>query len=301
MTTDITTNKARTLAAIGYIVLGYFCYSLADLCSKILQDTYSVYQVLSVSGGSGLLITAVWLYMKHGAKSFLPSNLKLHLIRSVFVLGTAYFMVRALSLLPMADFYGIVFVMPFLVMILAIFMLGERVGWRRWVAAIVGFAGVVVIAGPQFEQIGEGVICAFLGALFAAMNIIWLRKIGPGAPLALYGFYPFLFILVFNVLGTAISGTYVQFQLEHLPYFLMHGPVVVVAITLTSIGFSTAPEAAVVAPFNYTQIIWGVLFGYVFFNVMPTNTTWAGIIMIVAAGLYSIWREYKRTHAVPVK
>jgi len=288
--------RTRTFNAIALIIVGYLAYSIADLCSKILQETYSVYQVLSVSGTVGFFITGIWLYVRHGAASFLPPNLKLHLVRAAFVLGTAYFMVRSLHTLPMADFYGIVFIMPFLVMILAIVLLGEKVGWRRWTAAMVGFSGVLIIAGPQFEHIGEGVICALLGALCAALNIIWLRKIGSSAPRPLYGFYPFVFIMIFSILGLALSGTYVPFQADDLFYFAFHGPVIVLGIVFVSIGFATAPETAVVAPFHYTQILWGVMFGWMFFNVLPTANTWIGLLLITAAGLYSLWQEYKVHH-----
>lgn len=296
MPNNPTTYKARTLKAILLVTLGYWGYSVADLCSKALQEHYSIYQVLCVSGLSGLLITGLWLWVKYGASSFLPSNLKLHLIRALVVTGTAYFMVRALKTLPMADFYGIIFIMPFLVMIMAIFILGEKIGWRRWLAAAVGFMGVLIVAGPQFTHIGEGIICAFMGALLSALNVILLRKIGPGSPRPLYGFYPFVLITALNFIAMMHTDSFLPFEVQYAPYFILHGPVIVLAVITMSMGFSAAPETAVVAPFNYTQIIWGVLFGYVFFDNLPTATTWLGVSIIIGAGLYSIWREYRHNH-----
>lgn len=288
--------KTRALHAIYLVTFGFLGYSVADLCSKTLQEYYNIYQVLSVSSIFGLILSGTWLLMRHGVSSFCPQKPFLHFFRSLAVLGTGYFMVRSLHTLPLADFYGIVFLMPFLGIILSVIFLKERVGIHRWAAVAVGFAGVIVLAGPQFNTIGEGVICAALGALCGATNMILVRKIGYGAPLPLYSFYPFLTIFTFMSSAMVATDSYVPFRMEDLPMFLIHGPVVFLAITLTSLGFSKAPETAVVAPFQYTQAIWGVVFGWLFFNALPTPTTWTGLAIIISAGLYTVWREYKRKH-----
>ncbi len=295
---DPATYATRTFRAILLIVAAYFAYSVADLCAKILQERYSVYQVLGMSGIIGLSITSIWLFTAHGPRAFLPPRLRLHLIRAFFSAGTSYFGIRALATLPLADFYGIVFSMPFIVMILAVLLLDEKVGWRRWLATAVGFSGVLIIAGPQFHHIGEGVICAMIGAVCGASNIICLRKIGKDQPLPLYGFYPFLFITISQIAGLIITDSYVPFRMEDMKLFFIHGPVILTAIILVSMGFSRAPETAVVAPFHYTQIIWGVAFGWMFFHVLPSSTTAIGIALVTGAGLYSIWREYRRKHMV---
>lgn len=296
MPDNINSRKALLLESITLVVFGYFAYSVADLCSKKLQEVYSVYQVLAVSGIIGLAITGVWLFARYGLKSFFPANLKAHIFRGLLVLGTAYFMVRSLHTLPLADFYGIVFIIPFFVMILAVVFLNEKVGWRRCAAAMVGFLGILVLASPQFNHIGEGVLCALLGAFCAAANIVMLKKIGHGAPIPLYGFYAFLAITLFNVSVMAAHGFYKPFEAAYLPYFAVHGPVVVLGLLCISIGFAKAPEAVVVAPFQYTQIIWGVAFGWFFFEALPTANTWIGLSLIIGAGLYSLRREYRRAH-----
>ena len=117
-------HKARLIEAIGLVLAGYFAYSVADLCSKKLLDVYSLYQILGVCGIVGLIITGVWLLACHGSGAFVPHNLKLHLFRALLVLGSSNFMVKSLQTLPLADFYGITFIVPFFVMILAIVFLG---------------------------------------------------------------------------------------------------------------------------------------------------------------------------------
>lgn len=289
-------HKARLIEAIGLVLAGYFAYSVADLCSKKLLDVYSLYQILGVCGIVGLIITGVWLLACHGSGAFVPHNLKLHLFRALLVLGSSNFMVKSLQTLPLADFYGITFIVPFFVMILAIVFLGESVRWRRCGAALVGFSGIVMLAQPQFDDIGEGVIYALLGAVCNAGNIVALKKLGHDAPVPLYGFYVFLAFAAFNLFMMQASGSYKPFEAAYIPYFLIHGPVVILALLFISLGFAKAPEAVVVAPFQYTQIIWGVAFGWYFFGAMPTAATWAGLSLVIGAGLYSLWREYRIAH-----
>ena len=288
--------KARTFRAIFLVVAGYFCFNIADLCSKLLQNHYTLYQVLGTSSLLGLLITTTWILALHGRAAFIPQNVKLHALRGLSVMGTGYFMVSALKTLPLADFYGIIFIMPFIVMVMAVVLLKEHVGWRRWSAAVVAFTGILIIAGPQFNNMGMGIIHAFLGAVCAAINIILLRKINHGGPIAIYAFYPFIFIFIMSMTGLFLEGGPRPVQTSDIPLFLLHGPVVVIAITCISIGFAKAPETAIVAPFHYTQILWGIMFGWIFFEALPTATTWVGLTLVAAAGLYSLWREYKISH-----
>ncbi len=296
MPDNIVSRKSLFLQAVLLVVGGYLAFSIADLCSKILQETYNIHQLLATSGTFGSIVTGTWLLARYGVRAFLPSNVVMHLFRAASVVATAYFMVRSLQTLPLADFYGLIFITPFIVMVLAVPFLKESIGWRRWAAAMVGFTGILVLAGPQFNHIGEGVVCALLGAFFAAVNIVMLKKIGTGAPLPLYGFYAFAMMGSFNIAALLLNGAFLPYDAAHLPVFMVHGPMVLLGLLSISIGFAKAPESVVVAPFQYTQIIWGVFFGWAFYHAMPTATTWIGLSLVIGAGLYSLRREYARAH-----
>lgn len=300
MSLEINAYKTRIIQAVGLLIIGFFSFSISDLCAKFLQNHYSVYQILAVSGTINLVVSSLWLIVKHGPKSMIPINWRLHLIRGSIILGTAFFMVSALKTLPLADFYGVVFLSPFFLLIFMVTFFKEKVGWHRWLALTVAFGGVIVLAGPQFGHIGIGYVYALCGAIFVALSIVALRKIGHGAPLPLYAFYPSLFISGFNIMMLMVTDSYKPFQFEDLVFFSFHGPSVLLGIIATSIGYAKAPQASMVAPIVYTQVIWGVFFGLVFFNTMPTETTIIGLIMIIGAGIYSIRRDYKhgQDHAV---
>jgi drug/metabolite transporter (DMT)-like permease len=296
MQTEINHYKTRIIHAVLLLMLGFLGFSVADLCAKLLQDYYKTTQVLFISGFIGVVINGAWLFLSYGAKAFIPSNLPLHLLRAAIICGTAFCMVSALKTLPLADFYGVSFLSPFMLLILSVIFLKETVGWRRWLAVAVAFSGIFILAGPQFDHVGTGIAFALGGALCAASSVIALRKIGHGSPLPLYGFYPSLFIAATHGTAMIIQGDFLTIRMEDFPVFAVHGPAAIVGIIATSMGYAKSPEASIVAPFMYTQIIWGILFGWFVFHVVPTETTAIGLTLIIAAGCYSIWRDYRKKH-----
>lgn len=296
MSANLSHYKARILQAVGLLILGFLGFSVADLCAKMLQEHYRIYQILAISGSFGMFVSGTLLWARHGHKVFFPSNIRLHLLRGMVILGTAFFMVSALKTLPLADFYGVVFLSPFIMLILTVIFLSEHVGWRRWLAVLIAFSGVIVLAGPQFNHFGEGFIYAALGAVCSAVSVIILRKIGHGAPLLLYAFYPSAFITLFNLTAMLVTDTAMPFQSSDFVFFALHGPAAMLGVICTSLGYAKSPEASIVAPFMYTQIIWGILFGWLFFNASLTPTTIVGLVLIIGAGCYSIYRDYHRAH-----
>ncbi len=296
MHSELKAYKARIIQAVGLIIGGFFCFSIADLCAKLLQEHYSIYQVLFISGFLGMLITGTWILTRHGIKAFAPHNVKLHILRGLIICTTAFCVVSALHRLPMADFYGISFLSPFFLLMLSILFLNEKVGWRRWMAVSIAFTGVLILAGPQFDHVGNGIAFALAGAMIASVGVIVLRKIGPNAPLPLYGFYPFTWITIMNFTMMIATDNYQPIEMEYIGWFALHGPIAVLGIIGTSLGYARSPEASIVAPFIYTQIIWGILFGWLFFDYLPKETTAVGLVLIIGAGIYSIWREYRNAH-----
>lgn len=292
-------HRTQTLQAIGLIIIGYFGYAVSDLVAKILQNHYSIFQVMGLNAVMAAIITGAWLWRYHGLKALFPENLNLHLFRAAIIVCTAYLMVSALKLLPLADFYGIAFTIPFFTMIMAVLILKEKVGWHRIGAAVFGFCGILVIAGPQFDDIGLGFVMALGGAFMASFNIIILRKIGSKAPVPLYGFWPFVFIVIFCIAGILITDGAKPIRTEDLKFILLAPPFTVLGIAALAQGFTRAHDSTVVSPFHYTQIIWGIGFGWLFFQTLPTATTYLGIGMIILAGLYTLWREYKHKHHIP--
>ncbi len=278
------------LNAIIMVTFGYSVFAFSDTITKWLAQGFGLHQILATSSLAGLLITGGWVLSVKGWKGFITPKIKWHLWRSLCVLLISFFVVKALPLIPLADFYGIVFLSPLSVLLLSAVFLKENIGRHRLWAIIVGFAGVIILAGPQFNHMNEGLLFAFLAMLLISTGIILIRKTGHDY-LPLYGFYPSLLIFIVNA---PLAVTSFEMPDIHAGLiFLIYSPLILLGQLTMSLGFARAPETAVVAPFHYIQMLWGVLFGYFLFSDIPSLATITGSSLIISSGLYIIWQEHK--------
>lgn len=287
----------HNIQAILFVCLGWLSFAVADGFSKYLVQFYPVTSILFINGVIGVVISLVWLSTRYSLKNLITPKFKLHLLRMVWTTGTSFAVVHALKYLPLADFYGISFLSPFFIALLAFFLLNEKLGWRRFAAMAVAFAGVLILAGPQYQTHNVGLVWAFMAPVFVALNALTVRKIGTGEPLPLFPFFPFMGMIILNgALALTPSHPLVLPNPNDIFYFIGCTVAVIGGLLGFANGFSRASESVVVAPFLYTQMIWGIIIGIIFFNATPTATTLAGAALIIGAGLFSFYREYRRAH-----
>ena len=272
-------------------MVGWAAFVGSDTCMKWLTSFYGPAQLIWTVNIIGLALTIIWTLVQFGPNGFKSARWQFHALRGLCIVGSSYCVVNALARIQLADFYGIVFISPIIMMLLSHFFLGEKVGWHRMAAAVVGFMGVLVLAGPQFAHIGAGVMFAACGALCSSVNGIVTRKIGREPHTPLFALYPFLF----NTLAwSAFVPGFDVYDPAHFPLFAVVPPFILLGFICYSIAFSRAPEISVIAPFHYTQILWGTLLGFLLFKDIPTWSTLLGAAIIIGAGLYIIWREHYR-------
>lgn len=200
--------------------------------------------------------------------------------------------VTAFTLLPMAEVFTMIFLMPIFVTVLSVIFLKEHVGWRRWSAVVVGFAGVLVVLRPGFRALGAGDVAGLVCGLFAAASVVALRMAGPHEKrISLYGS---------GVIGPLIIG-----GLMMLPHFrwpnlhewgLLAGYGLLAALAGVLLMYATliAP-ANRVAPTQYSQMFWAIGLGYWLFGDKLDWPMLVGIVMILGAGLFTLVREEKVT------
>jgi drug/metabolite transporter (DMT)-like permease len=213
----------------------------------------------------------------------------LQFARGTLLLGSTAFNFVALRWLQLDEAMSIIFTFPFIVAIASGPMLGEWIGWRRWTAIGVGFAGVLLIVRPGFQGMhpaaGLSLMATVCYGLYAVMTRIASRvdsnqtslfyNNAVGAALML-PVIPFVWQMPVDwVIGLMLVGLGILGSAGH--YFLIA-------------GHRLAP-ASVLAPFIYTQLIWVVILGYVVFDHIPTLWTMAGAALVVGSGLYMLWRE----------
>ena len=291
--------RRDTLKAIGLVVLGYFFFNLTDLMAKFLQPTYGVAQTLFLGSISGLIISLAWLLIRYGVAGFRTRHPYWHITRGMMTCGTAFCVVQGVAVLPLAEFYGIVFIAPFLVLLFSALFLKEAIGWHRGIAVAAGFAGILILISPNLGESQDGlsasgIVYTLIAAFFIAGNVITIRKIGKGDCTPLFSLFPMICVFIFNGLFMVVKGMdWITVRPADMFMLLLYGGGIVLGVVFVARGVGVAPLTAAVAPFQYSQILWGVIFGYVFFGDLPGVYTVAGLTLIVAAGLYAIWREYR--------
>jgi len=287
----------ESFRVIAIILVGWSSFAFADAISKDLTTEYHPSIILSFSGlFTGSLLCA-WILINKGIKGFLSPNWKWLVARAACIAITATGVVNAVAMIPLADLYGITFAAPFFAVLLSIMFLKENVGWHRWLSVIIGFIGVIVLLGPQFQQLNIGVIYAVAAMLSIAVGTIVIRKIGNDEYLPLFVLYPYLGILCVNM---PIATQHIEpIEIADLSWFVGNSLFVLLGQLGITYGIAAAKSTASVAPFVYVQVVWGVLFGVLFFDEIPTSTTIIGLILVVSAGLFMIWREKQLNKSIP--
>lgn len=281
----------HSLAAVALACLGWFMFSLCDTTTKALSGSLPVIEIIAINNTIGAILCGGWILARHGWRGFINPKWKLYILRGIVGFTAGMIIINSLKLIPLSDFYGIIFLNPMAVTLLAAIFLHERIGIYRISAIIIGFAGVLVIAGPAFESGNIGYLLALVAVLFTSTNAILIRKIGQEKIKAHYAFFP----MAVNA-AIAMPLTLIDMEIPRdggVIGLLVLLPVLSIMGLLTfTAGLSRARDTSVVMPFHYTQMIWGALLGILVFGDVPTVSTVAGSVIIMAAGLIVIWREH---------
>ena len=285
--------KLTTLAhrharqAIGLALIAYAMYSTGDMLAKWLGAFYTPAPMLVFNGLFLCLISTLWLRRTHPlAALWQTPRLGLHLFRSLIVGVLSLMAMTALNLIPLSDFYGIVFMSPFLVVILAKFLFREHIGWHRLAAIGIGFIGIILLAQPQFSDPNIGYLLTFLAVFIIAAHVLTVRRIAGKDPLPLLSFYPGLGMIIVG--GPMLLALPQMPAIAHLPEFLLYAVTLFIGQICFAMAFARTPITAVVAPFVYSQMLWGIFYGYIVFHHVPGITTIIGAAIVMGAGLFMI-------------
>jgi drug/metabolite transporter (DMT)-like permease len=281
------TPSDQTRLGIALMCLGILMFALNDVLGKWLMSTYTVGQVLLLRSAAAMLILAPFA-LREGLGNILRAPRPgLHLLRAA--LGTVetacfYWAVITLPLVSVMTFY---LSAPLYVAAIAPFLLHERLARDQWLAFVLGFAGVLCVLQPSAETLTLPAIVAVVGSVLFAGLMLTTRQLR-GASAATLIVWQTMGALVFGV-ALAPFG-WVQPSLRDFALLALLGVVAMIAHVLVAQALRIAP-AAVVAPFNYTLIVWAALFGWLFFGERPNPMMIFGAVVIVVSGLYLLWRE----------
>jgi drug/metabolite transporter (DMT)-like permease len=291
------THASHPLKAITFMLIAVAAFSGMDTLLKLLSQHYPPLEVVALRGASSIPFMLLPLVVMGRLSSLKPVRIGMHVMRALlmlFVLVAFVYAVRALSL---ADAYAIFLAAPLIVTALSVPLLGEHVGWRRWVAICVGLVGVVTLLRPSASSlVSLGAVAALLSATGYAFNAIALRVITRTDTTASVVFW---MIGLMTVLAICIAAPrWIPIRREDWTLLAAIGVFSTIAQHLLTEAFRNAPPS-VVAPFEYTALLWGIAIDRVVWGVFPTTPVYIGGGIVIASGLYLIWRE-RMTSAPPI-
>lgn len=268
------------------------CFAAMDASGKWVVKDYSVFQLLAVRSSLCLVILAALVPFFGGQQALRTRKPWAHLARALASALAFLFFYAALRYLPLADAVAIEFGSPFLVTALAVPLLGERVDAGRWAAVFVGFAGMLLVVKPTGAAVRPEALLALTSSFCYSLMMVmtrWIAQRGGGTETT-FTFVASIF-LVQTIVGL-LGGVWQWKPMTGLDLALSAG------VGLFALGghygltsaFQRAP-ASVVAPFEYTALIWATLFGFFIYGDFPQPAVWIGVAIIVGAGLYTMRRE----------
>lgn len=281
-----TDERSARLAGIGLMLLGVFMFSFGDALGKYLVATYAVGQLLWLRACAALLVLSplIWRQRQQFFQIERPWLQAVRIMLSTlevaaFFLATVY--------LPLADVTTYYLACPIFVTALSALVLREQVGWRRWTAILVGFGGVLIALRPSAQTISWPAMIALGGSLSFSLLMLITRSLRNT---------PDIVMATLQFAGTFLLGAlmspfgWVTPDAASLAMFAAASCISVTALICVNRSLKLAP-ASVVVPYQYSMIVWAVMFGIVVFGDVPQPATIAGAAIIIGAGLYIFLRE----------
>lgn len=279
-------DRSARLAGIALMLVSVCMFAFGDTLGKYIVATYSVGQLmlLRACAALALLAPSIW-WQRHEFRRIERPRLQfLRLVLSTFEIA-AFFL--ATVYLPLADVVTYYLATPIFVTALSAVFLRERVGWRRWSAILIGFGGVLIALRPSAQTISGPAMIALAGSLAFSCSLLTTRllRATPDIVLASGQFVAaWLFGLVIAPIGW-VTPTWASLGL-----FFAAGAISVCALLCVNRSLKLAPASTIV-PYQYTMILWAVMFGYLVFGDVPSPPMALGAAIIIGAGLYIFLRE----------
>jgi drug/metabolite transporter (DMT)-like permease len=291
-----TQGKSNTQGAL-LALAAMFLYATHDVFIKWLGASYAPFQTLFFAVLFSFPMVTIVLMQDSTIGNLRPKHPWWVLTRTLSSTMVGFTAFYAFSTLPLAEVYSILFITPLLITVLSIPLLGETVRLRRWAAVVAGLIGVMVVLQPGRSHLGLGHLAALTAATFSSLANVIVRKIGQDERSAVLMLYPMM--SNFIVMGSILAFVYLPMPVKHIGGFATMAVLGTVAGLLFIAAFKRA-EAAIVAPMQYSQIIWATIYGWLFFDETLKPNVMIGAAIIIASGLYIVFREGKSSANTPV-
>lgn len=296
-------HGAHHLQGMGYAVAGYGLVTFFDgLLKFVSRAGYPQWQMMATVGVFGAVTVLVMALLTGGIRKRLGTRKPgFHILRGMLGLIGFFSGFYAIRHIPLVDFYGIIFTQPLIIAILSVMWLKEPVGWARWSAIGLGFIGVSLMLRAGMQQApSAGAMLGYAGALgcalFNAVSTLMVRRYGRSESNLTFSFYSALCnVAVTAALLSLLGG--VAYAWQDFALLTLAGILVGSASVLLLTAYQLAPPAAI-APFQYSQLVWGGALGYVVFGDVPGAMMLAGAAIVIVSGWFVAWREARLARAL---
>lgn len=281
-------SRRQTLTGIGLMCAGVACLSVNDALAKALTATYPPLQIFFIRNGIAFPFALLLALRIGGAEALKSRRPVAHLLRGILWLVATVLFFSGLRYLELAEATALVFIAPIFITALSALLLREAVGWRRWLAVGAGFIGVLIVIRPGGETFQPAALLPLATALVYAFLMIGARWVDPRETV-------WTLLLYMTGTGLLLSCAIVPFvwvtpDRGDLWLFFAIALFGTAGMTMMTQAFRFAP-AAVIAPLDYTALLWATLLGWAIWTELPDAATYLGAGIIIASGVYIILRE----------
>ncbi len=292
---------------ISFLCAGLFIFSFQDVIIKQLSSSYPVHEIVFIRGLVALPLLLLLVHYESGFHKLKTGRPGLQLIRSLAMFCSYLFYYLAIATIPITTAITLFFTAPLFITALSIPILGESVGFRRWIGIAVGFIGVLIMIRPGLIPLETGSLLALTSGFTYSIAALLARRLGIAESASAMAFYSMLlFTYLGGMVGFIIHLTgYDPGDDPTMAFMLMEWrmPGALEAGMLVTIGFIAAlgfylltqayrvGTASTVAPFEYTAMLWAMILSYAVWGATPDMYTFIGAALIVAGGVYVLRRE----------
>lgn len=303
-------KNSSNLKGIGFLLLAMLIGSTQAVAVKWIGGNYSVLEIVTFRSLVALPITILFFRLE-GRKGLPTTNRHtLQYVRGLFLFLSYTTFMMGLAALPLADVESIRFSGPLMITILSVLMLGEKVELQRWLALLVGFAGILLIVKPGSTHFNEGSLFVLASVLFYAFTVMLTRKMNAtdsSATMAYFSSWVYLIAaFIFSPLAAAVG----EIPNAHPSIaFLFHAwtlPTLLDLFIMAGLGliwaawayFATraysVAQASAIAPFEYSSLPVSIMWGFIIWHEIPSVMTIAGAVLTLLSGLYILVQEQKQ-------
>jgi drug/metabolite transporter (DMT)-like permease len=299
MALTISPSERNSLSGVTLGAVAFALLTSVDTIFKLMATRgFPAYQILLINACFAIVPILLWTMMTGGLTRLHTARPAQHLVRGGISVMSAFAAIYAYSRLPLTDFYAIVFAGPLIVTALSSFWLGEKIGVERWLAILIGFAGILVVAGPfdahssvYNANVSLGRFAAFVSIFCYALSVVMIRHMRLGESNMSFSFYGYVAAFIIGGTWFALHGGQ-PLKASDVSCLALSGTINGISSICLMTAYHRTP-VALVAPFQYTQIIWGALAGYILWAQTPTMQLILGAVIVAASGLFVIYREFR--------